>query len=304
MSFCALSVAKGVGIIMIRIIDKIISHDGSVKYLIMGNLNSSYEAIIFPDSLYKKKSICISTQYGCKMGCVFCATGYSGYQGDLSCEEMIDTVLLILDDSQISREDIALVALMGMGEPLDNYDNTKEFLTRSKSQLRLERYALSTIGIPEKIRLLAQTGVEVDLSISIHFAYDELRHQYMPGTKPYKITDIRDACVDFYKHNAMRSDEKVRINYMIMKGINDDLKYADALKNQFSRDFFKIVILSYNEIEEYSQNLRPCESTVQEWQTYFLHNEYEVVIRKSSGRDICGGCGQLKGKLNRNNLNS
>lgn len=295
-----LQIVTGV-LIVIRIIDNRISQDGSIKYLIAGDMNSCFEAIIFPDSLYNKKSICISTQFGCKRQCVFCATGYSRYEGNLSCAEMKDTVLLIMKDCKVSHKDIALVALMGMGEPLDNYANTKEFLINGKSQLHIERYALSTIGIPDKIRLLADESVEVDLSISLHFADDEMRHQYMPGTLGYEIDDIHDACLYFYNKNK-KNDEKVRINYMLMNGINDDLKFANMLQSKFSKDFFKIVILSYNVIKEYILNLKPSESTVQKWYKFFTKEGYEVVIRKSSGQDICGGCGQLKGQLNRHKL--
>lgn len=282
---------------MVQIIDKKTSKDGSIKYLMIGNLASYYEAVVYLSPYSNKKAICISTQYGCKRQCVFCATGYTGFEGNISYKEMEDTVLLIMDDCKISHKEVELVNLMGMGEPLDNYDNVKEFLLNSRLQLCIERYALSTIGIPEKICMLADAGVNVDFTISLHFADDEIRHQYMPGTRGYKIDDIHDACIYFYNRSPQKADKNIRINYMLMKGINDDLKYADILQNRFSNKYFRINILSYNEIEEYASGLRPDDCTVQKWHDFFVNNGYEAVIRYSLGRDICGGCGQLRGKL-------
>lgn len=205
---------------MITIEEKRVSRDGSTKYLLqVDDSNDHFEAIAFQtDSASSNKySICISTQVGCKMNCAFCATARIGYVRNLTAEHMLESVNKIVADMKISLNELYYIALMGMGEPLDNYLEIIKFLDLAH-QNGFHRISLSSVGIPSKILSLAKVENPPTLFISLHFTQDEVRQRYMPAVKNYPIRDLNAACEKYYDETFVKTKEKIRLSYLLLKG--------------------------------------------------------------------------------------
>ena len=282
---------------MIKIVKTLKAIDGSKKYLVKSDAyDNCFEVLLF--SLEKEPDnyiLCISSQVGCKMGCKFCATGALGYCDNIYVSDLIDVVNLIEEENKDKK--IGWYSFMGMGEPLDNFDNIIEFYNIMSKKNDKVRFSLSTVGIVDKIYKLADLGCPYYLFVSLHFPFNYMRSESMPINKKYSIEEVMDACDYYYS----KSGQKVEISYMLLEGINDTDECLKELTKILSPEKYKIQILLYNDVNLKNgkiQYLRADENYAVEFAEKLKKMNYEVNISISVAKDVLAGCGQMTGKYN------
>ena len=262
--------------------------DDTVKYLFRLRDNQFIESVVMN---YKHgSSICISTQVGCKMNCDFCATGKMGFIRNLTPSEMLAQIEYAGKDLDIR---ISNIVLMGMGEPLDNYDNTIKFLklVNSKDSLNIgmRHISLSTCGLVDKIYDLINEKFQLTLSVSLHAPNDYLRSKIMPINKKWSIESLMNAC----KTYTEKTNRRISYEYALINNFNDTMECAAELVNLLKNQLCHVNLIPINTINdrkyEFSENKK------QENFKFFLqkHN-INVTIRRTLGSDINASCGQLK----------
>ena len=264
--------------------------DGTIKYLWELQDGNCIETVLM--SYHHGNTVCISSQVGCRMGCKFCASTLAGKVRDLTPSEMLDQVLFTQLDS--GRE-ISNIVLMGMGEPLLNYENVLAAIERITAEDGLGmspyRLTLSTSGIVEGIKRLADDDVRFNLAISLHSAVNTTRDKIMPINKAYPLTELAEAIRYFVDKTGTRPT----FEYLLLKGVNDSLDDAKALA-LFCRQFpVKINIIEYNEVANAPYRHSPDASRDQ-FVRYLESKNIVVNIRRSKGKDIDAACGQLANK--------
>lgn len=281
---------------MIEIVKTLTSIDGSKKYLIKSDAyDNCFETLLF--SLPKEPNnyiLCISSQVGCRMGCKFCATGSLGYCNNIDVNDLIDLVDIIQNENK--DKTIGWYSFMGMGEPLDNFDNIMKFYNVMHKTNDKVRFSLSTVGIVDKIYEMAKMGAPYYLFVSLHFPFDKMRNSSMPITSKYPIKEIINAC-DYYNK---KSREKVEISYLLLHNINDTEECFEKLTKLLSPEKYRIQILLYNDVGLKNENvyIRANESHAVKFAEKLKMLGYEVNISLSVARDIVAGCGQMTGKYN------
>jgi 23S rRNA (adenine2503-C2)-methyltransferase len=271
---------------IIRVINRQKSLDGSTKYVMAGSQNNTFESVYL--NLEKYESVCISSQGGCAMGCVFCATGLDGFQRNLSDIEIREQVVAVLREQGSLGENVK-VSFMGMGEPLLNLDNVIMAYRYLSSVFPRMRFSLSTVGITPKIIELSEYNTNIELQISLHAPNDDLRRTLMPICEKYGIRNLLNAAAFYNK----KTGNSVRLNYMLLKGVNDSDQEVAELYSLLKGFPAKIKISSYSHID--NLNFKSCTreehlSFTQKLSRLGL-NVYNFF---SSGTDIDGGCGQLR----------
>jgi 23S rRNA (adenine2503-C2)-methyltransferase len=286
---------------MLRLTKKLMSADGSVKYLLKTDQGHYIESVFFrldnKTTAHYSFTLCLSSQAGCALKCSFCETGRLGLYENLTCEQISAQLNVILTD--LLQERLILdqenyhIALMGMGEPLHNYDEICRFykdVTREQSQLA--KISLSTVGLaPRIIDLSEDDGVHYDLFLSLHTPFDDERNKIIPVNKKYPINTLIEACILY----SQRKNELVKISYLLIKGVNDSEKHAFALAELLSSKYFAVQLLLYNPIGENLYS-RPEYEVAEAFQNKIRANGLDCHIVVSKGIDIMAGCGQLSGK--------
>lgn len=253
------------------------------------------EGVIIPSD--KRFTACISTQVGCPVKCAFCATGQLGFMRNLSCGEIFDQVI---DLNRLSYEHfghyLTNIVVMGMGEPMLNYDYTIKALQMICSKDGLgwsaQRITLSTIGIPEGIKKLANEKLKIKLAISLHSAIQEKRETLIPFAKKYQL----DGLLNALKYYSQKTQQQITFEYLMLKGINDQKEDAKALIRLSSLINVKINLIRYNNVD--AIHFIPSE---EEQLIYFknllIQKHLNVKVRQSRGKDIDAACGQLANKI-------
>ncbi|MEK7598240.1 MAG: 23S rRNA (adenine(2503)-C(2))-methyltransferase RlmN [Patescibacteria group bacterium] len=261
-------------------------------------------------------SACISCQVGCVMGCRFCATGKMGFIRNLTAEEITDQVLFWRQylrkskiqnikskkigngDLEIGNYDISNVVYMGMGEPFLNWpevsQSLKDLINPELLGFGSRSISVSTSGIGEGIENFGRVFPQINLAISLHFASDKKREEFMPVNKKYNLEKVKKALQKYLEH----SNRKVFIEYILLSRINDSREDARDLSN-YLKSIGKAHLLHVNLIRynTTSENLKPSSGNVtQKFKNYLLQNNISATIRKSLGEEIQGACGQLAGK--------
>lgn len=291
---------------MIQIIERVKSIDGSTKYLFNDGITkeSNFEALYFyPVDNIKRSSICISTQIGCAVGCAFCATGKLGLSRNLKSFEMIEAIKKILEEEKQDGEDVKnfdTVALMGMGEPLHNYDEIRTFYHNAMKEFSLRHISISTSGVTDKILKLAEDDTNFNLCVSLHSPFNDERSKLIPINKRYPLDEVIKACEYYYQKKQKDSLHlKIKASYLLLKDFNDSEEHIKELAKILNKDIFKVQILLYNENDKL-----PFKRPSIEKAKYFEKklNEYglETKISISKGQDIAGACGQMAGKMRQN----
>ena len=287
----------------ITILDKRISVDGTIKFLFRLADNNIIEGVLMK---YKYGyTLCVSTQVGCRMGCKFCASTLHGLVRNLTAGEILGQVVTtnkFLGGKLGENRMITNVVLMGSGEPLDNYDNVTKFLklvTDKKGLNISERnISLSTCGLVEKIKKLADDGFKVTLTISLHASTDEERRELMPIANKYSISQILDACKYYYS----KSNRRVVFEYVLVKDKNDSFEDAKKLANLLAGLTSHINVIPLNSVEE-----RDLIGSTREQAIKFVQMLSKLgqsaTLRRTLGEDIDGACGQLRQKYIDNNGN-
>lgn len=275
----------------VEIIKKLISRDGTVKYLFALGDGNVVEGVLMR---YKYgNTLCISTQVGCRMGCAFCASGIDGLIRNLTAGEILGEVLEVNRDEGGTPEKRAVtnVVLMGSGEPLDNYDNVTSFLIllNDKEGLNISErnVSLSTCGITDNIKRLADDGFSVTLTISLHAADDETRKRIMPTANKYKIADIVSAAKYYFEKTGRR----YIFEYSLIKGVNDGKDNMLALAKLLKGLPCHVNLIRLNYVKE--KGLKGSDNA--EEMKKILENEgISATVRRTMGSDIDGACGQLR----------
>lgn len=249
-------------------------------------------------------SVCISCQVGCPMNCRFCATGKVGLQRNLTAEEITDQVLLwsqYLKNNQklkTTNQKLDNIVYMGMGEPFANWENVQESL-KNLIDPKLFGFgsrsiSVSTAGIPEGISKLAQEFPQVNLAISLHFADDKKRSEFMPINNKYNLSDLKKSLQNYFQ----KTNRKIFIEYILLDGINDSQEDAEKLigylKSIGKARLLHVNLIRYNVT---SGELKPSSKTkTHNFKNYLLRQGINATVRKSLGEEIQGACGQLAGK--------
>jgi 23S rRNA (adenine2503-C2)-methyltransferase len=269
-----------------RISQKRTSQDGTVKYLLELTDGNLIECVVM--QYHHGNTLCVSTQVGCRMGCVFCSSGLEGLVRQLTAGEMLSELIAAQESGEISN-----VVLMGSGEPLDNYDNVTAFIRSLQSEfgIGMRHISLSTCGLVPGILKLADEQLSITLCLSLHSAIDEKRKQLMPVAKAYTIKEITEAAKVYFKKTGRR----IIIEYTLIKGFNDGQEDITALKKVLSGLNCHINVIPLNHAA--GKLLPPSKKESHAFAAALERNGLSATIRRALGSDIEGACGQLKRRV-------
>lgn len=267
--------------------------DGTVKTAWRLYDGELMESVLIPGN--QKFTVCVSSQVGCKLGCKFCATGTLGFKRNLTPGEIFNQVMEAKKAAEEQGLALSNIVFMGMGEPLLNYDNVLSAIGHLTAADGLAmspyRITVSTAGIPDKIRRLADDGVRFNLAISLHSAKEDTRTSLMPVNKAYSLSDIAESLKYFVEKTGTRPT----FEYLLLKDINDRQDDAKSLARYCKQFPVKINIIEYNAVEGSGFHHSPDKN--RDAFVQYLENCNMVVnIRRSKGKDIDAACGQLAGR--------
>lgn len=272
-----------------RIERKFISQiDGTVKYLFRLRDGKYVESVVME---YKHgRSICISTQVGCRMGCAFCASTIGGMERCLTAGEMLSQIFTASRDLNVR---ISNVVLMGMGEPLDNFDQTMRFLKLVGEEKGLSigarHISLSTCGLVDRIRELAAEKSQITLSVSLHAPNDEIRSRIMPVNRKWPVEELLSACREYTKETGRR----ISFEYAMINGLNDSDDCARMLANQLKGMLCHVNLIPANSVKE-SAFSSSGKQRLRCFQNILNKHGVNATVRRTLGADISASCGQLR----------
>lgn len=265
-------------------VDSSVSKDGTVKYLFRTKEEKSIETVFIPD--LDRFTLCVSSQVGCKMDCLFCMTGKQGFSGNLSPAEILNQIQSVKESPQLTN-----IVFMGMGEPMDNMDSvlkTLEILTSDYGYAwSPKRITVSTIGhISGLKRFLSESACH--LAVSIHTPFHDERLKLMPVEKAFPI----DEALDLLRQYDFSHQRRVSFEYILFGGLNDSLGHAKALAQKLRGIDCRVNLISYHAIPGVS--LKPSDpETMRAFQDCLQRKNITCTIRKSRGQDILAACGML-----------
>ena len=268
--------------------------DGTRKYLIRLDDGNIVECVAM---FYKHGiTVCISCQVGCAMGCKFCASTIGGKVRNLTPGEILGQVICVQKDV---GERISNIVMMGIGEPLDNFENVIKFLqnVNHKDGLNIgyRHISLSTCGLVDKIYRLSEYNFPITLSISLHAPTDEIRKTIMPVANKFSVDELLDACRKYIENNSRR----ISFEYAIIKGVNDSVECADILANKLKNMLCHVNLIPVNNVEE-NQFVKPDKNGIMKFKAFLERKGINATVRRELGSDISASCGQLR-RANTNN---
>ena len=271
--------------------------DGTIKYLWELSDGNCVETVLM--RYHYGNTVCISTEVGCRMGCAFCASTIGGLVRRLEPFEMLDEVLFTQTDSGLP---ISHIVLMGIGEPLDNFDNVMRFLELVNSEdgmnISMRHISLSTCGLVPKIDELAKRKLQISLAISLHGPNNEIRNKTMPVNKAYDIDTLLDACRRYYAATSRR----IHFEYAMIDGVNDSEENARELLRRLKGLPAHVNMIPLNHVEE--SPLKPSsKAAVARFQKILEDGGVTATVRRTLGGDIDASCGQLRRKYNKEKQN-
>ncbi|MBF0328983.1 MAG: 23S rRNA (adenine(2503)-C(2))-methyltransferase RlmN [Nitrospirae bacterium] len=270
-------------------IERLKSKDGTEKFLFGLEDNQTIESVLIPDE--DRLTLCISSQVGCAMGCRFCLTGKLGLKRNLLPHEIFDQIISV--SRSIKPKVITNIVLMGMGEPLANFENVCVALRRIVDLMKISprKITLSTSGIAPKILELPKNAPMVNLAISLNATTDAVRDYIMPVNKTYPLRNLLDACRRF----PLPSRRRIFFEYVLLKGVNDSEEDAKRLVKLLKGIPLKLNLIPLNPFEGCAFE-KPADADVLRFQEILTAAKFTTLIRKSKGQDILAACGQLKAK--------
>ncbi len=261
--------------------------DGTEKFLYELPDGNHIETVLM--SYEHGDSLCISTQAGCRMGCRFCASTIAGFKRNLEPNEILGQ---LYETEYVSRRKVSSIVLMGIGEPLDNFENVVTFLNILSSpdctNMSLRHLSLSTCGLADRIYKLAELDFGLTLSVSLHSPYDEKRSELMPINKKYHIDELMQACRDYFDKTGRR----ISFEYALIEGENDSEADAKALVKLIRGMPAHINIIPVNSIAE--RNYRSDRASAQRFAKLLGSLGANATVRRTLGADINAACGQLR----------
>ena len=266
------------------------AQDGTIKYLWKLSDGNCVETVLM--RYHYGNTVCISTEVGCRMGCAFCASTLGGLVRRLEPEEMLDQVLFTQVDSGLP---ISHIVLMGIGEPLDNFDNVLRFLELVNSEngmnISMRHISLSTCGLVPKIDELAKRKLQLTLSVSLHAPSDEVRNTIMPVNKAYPTEELLAACRRYYA----ATNRRISFEYAMINGVNDTPAHAKLLLKRLKGLPAHMNLIPLNHVEE--SPLKPStKAAVAAFQKILEDGGVPATVRRTLGGDIDASCGQLRRK--------
>ncbi len=267
--------------------------DGTIKYLWQLSDGNCVETVLM--RYHYGNTVCISTEVGCRMGCAFCASTIGGLVRQLEPYEMLDEVLFTQVDSGLP---VSHIVLMGIGEPLDNFDNVMRFLELVNSEegmnISMRHISLSTCGLVPKIEELAKKKLQISLAISLHGPNNEIRSKIMPVNKAYDIDTLLAACRRYYDATSRR----IHFEYAMIDGVNDSEEHAKELLKRLKGLPSHVNMIPLNHVEE--SPLKPSsKAAVAKFQKILEDGGVTATVRRTLGSDIDASCGQLRRKYNK-----
>jgi 23S rRNA (adenine2503-C2)-methyltransferase len=271
------------------ILDRRISADGTEKYLFGLPDGEKIESVLIPDE--NRVTLCISSQAGCALGCSFCLTGGGGFRRNLLPHEIVGQPLAV--QRLHPERPITNFVLMGMGEPLNNTANVIEALRRMTADKMLgvstRKITLSTAGVVPGLRELAESGVGVNLAVSLNAPNDKVRDELMPINRVYPLSELVRALKAF----PLAPRRKITVEYVMLKGVNDSVRDAEEVAKLLRGIKCKVNLIPFNE-HPGSKYKRPDTRAVIAFQGALGLRNYTTFIRESRGSDILAACGQLR----------
>lgn len=267
------------------------SVDGTVKFLLRAQDGSLIETVMIPEE--DRTTVCVSSQVGCAMGCIFCATGQGGFIRNLTAREMVGQVLAV---RQAEGRRITNVVYMGMGEPLLNYEEVLKSIRILNDQrglgIGIRHITVSTCGIVPGIRRLAGEGLQLVLAVSLHSADDKQRARLMPVASRYPLGELIEAC----RYYLEKTGRRVTFEYALIAGVNDTLQAARDLVELLSGLQCHVNLIPVNPVAGAGLE-RSSLQRIEEFARRLEQAGISVTVRKERGTDIEAACGQLRGKL-------
>ena len=262
--------------------------DGTIKYLWELSDGNCIESVLM--RYHHGNTVCISSQVGCRMGCAFCASTVAGKVRDLTPAEMLDQVLFTQLDSGL---EISNIVLMGIGEPMDNLDTVLRFLELVNHpdgmNIGMRHISLSTCGVIPGIRRLADLGLQLTLSVSLHAPDSETRSKIMPVNRSYDVEKLFDACHDYFKKTGRR----ISFEYAMIDGVNDQDWQADLIAAKLKGMPGHVNLIPLNDVVE--SPFKPSKR-ISAFQKRLESHGITATVRRSLGGDIDASCGQLRRK--------
>ena len=270
--------------------DPVTASDGTSKFL-LALPGGPAESVIIPDP--PRFTACLSTQYGCRMGCRFCMTGSAGFHGNMSSDEIVAQLYAM---TAVNPERISNVVLMGMGEPMDNWKNVEKALDIISDDRGIcigqRKITVSTVGIPGGIEKLVATGKQYGLAVSLHSALQKTSERIIPAASSISLAGLKKDMLLYTDSTGRR----VTLEYCLIRGVNDSSRDAAALADYSQSIPCKINLLVYNPVPGLEWE-RPSENAVHRFTEYLYPRCQAVTLRKSRGEDVAGACGQLGGSV-------
>jgi len=278
------------GMYNFNILRKQESSDGTIKYLFDVLDGNAIETVLM--SYHHGYSICVSTQIGCKMGCKFCASTGIKFVRNLTSGEIVEQILAVERDNKIR---ISNVVFMGIGEPLDNYDNVVNAIRIINNQkginIGARHISISTSGLVPKIYKLAEENIQCTLSISLHATTDEKRSAMMPVNNRYNIAELLQACRDYIE----KTNRRISFEYALAKDNNDNLDDAQRLVKLLKGMICHVNLIPINKIEN-GDYTKSSNENIMKFRDYLNDHGIVATIRRELGSDIDAACGQLRRK--------
>ncbi|MCK9256224.1 MAG: 23S rRNA (adenine(2503)-C(2))-methyltransferase RlmN [Bacteroidales bacterium] len=278
----------------LEIIFKQESKDKTIKFLFQSIDKHKFEGVLIPSQ--NRITACISTQVACPLNCSFCATGKLGFKRNLSSGEIFEQIFKLNKLSeQIFNKKLSNIVIMGMGEPLLNYENVLKAIEHIMDKQSLffspQRITLSTAGIVEGIKKMADDNLKIHLSISLHSADDKKRSLIMPINKKYNLDSLKKAILYYYQ----KTKKRITYEYLLLGGLNDSLEDAKKLTEFTKISPCKINLIEYNHSSD-SLFKASSKKNTEDFINFIENKNLIVTLRKSKGQDINAACGQLANK--------
>ena len=269
------------------------SSDGTVKLLLTWHDGANAETVMIPDA--DRRTACVSSQVGCPVGCTFCASGLNGVKGNLTAAQIVEQIFQLNTLLRAEAQRITNIVFMGMGEPMANYASVMTAIRVLHDpkcfNIGARRITISTVGVPPKMRQLAEEELPLNLAISLHAPTEPLRKQLIPWAEHFALPEILEAARYYFD----RTGREITLEYILLSGVNDRPEHARELAKVCRTLRANVNLIRYNEVESLPY-LRPKGDDVVRFQEILRAAGVNAHVRKSRGRDIDAACGQLRRK--------
>jgi len=283
----------------LRLVKRLVSQDGTVKYLFRLQDGSLAETVLMHYDY--GKSVCVTSQIGCNMGCAFCASGLLKKTRDVTSGEMVAQVMYVQRELDAKQERVSHVVIMGTGEPFDNYENVMDFMNTINHDKGLaigaRHITVSTCGIVDKIRRFAKENVQYNLAISLHAPNDALRSRLMPINQAYPLDQLMDAIREY----ASLNNRRITFEYILLKDVNDKDEHARQLAHLIHGLNAYVNLIPYNAVDEHGFKGVNFPQAMMFYDKLCKLN-VKCTLRQEHGADIDAACGQLRAKVERGEL--